>query len=747
MKSYWYVVEIVIGLFCCTQLAAQTRGMRSVTIKDPDSGAEMEAYRESWAILIGIDKYQNVPQLSYATADAVAIKKMLEESFGFRKENIVLLTDENATQDKMKKAFGDLTAVGHDDRVVVFFAGHGQTMDLPNGGQMGYLIPVEGRARDNSELWRTCISMQTMKELSSYIPAKHVLFLVDACYSGLAASGARAITRETKGYIKKVTAADARQILTAGSKGEPVFERAEWGHSAFTHTLLEGLGKGLADINNDGIIQASELALYVSQHVSSITDTKQSPQFRKFSDDEGDFLFVLPDIMQAVGSTPEEPVVPTSLTNYASVAITSDPAGATILIDGRALGKTTPVDMVNVVEGDHSFELRMGELGARQNAAFVKGQTYRLDLKLESAKGSVQLASTPSDAEVFVDDRPSGKTPVLLPDLSPGRHSIVMKKEGFLAYSGSVNVRPFEQEALTGRLYKPCALVVNSDPPGASVFIENKISGVTPLQISDTQPGEISLKISSPDCDDWKENVYLSVGSRKEISAKLVSKFGLLTVNASPEATVFVDGRSVGSGLLESYKVPVGNHEVELKHPSYSRSFIQRVYFEPGKEKTLEAEFGVFSAGVLYRSAILPGWGQMYDGATVKGLTFTAGIIAAVTFSVISDANYSNKSDSYNTTRQQYLNASTTADAVRLRQQLVAQFSELDDAQKTRNLVFGATGAWYGLNLLDALIFHSRGCDGKLIAEEFPIQIEPTLAGGVRGFGCAVRMSFSLRDL
>ena len=65
--------------------------------------------------------------------------------FKFKEENIKLITDEEATKDNIIKGFSDiLTQAKEKDRVVVFYAGHGETYKLPTGGYMGYLIPVDG---------------------------------------------------------------------------------------------------------------------------------------------------------------------------------------------------------------------------------------------------------------------------------------------------------------------------------------------------------------------------------------------------------------------------------------------------------------------------------------------------------------------------------------------------------------------------------------------------------------------------
>ena len=68
-------------------VAAQTRGI-SVTAADRASGrtAEVQLYRKAYAVVIGIDRYPNLPpdrQLSYAVRDAKGVAATLARHFAF----------------------------------------------------------------------------------------------------------------------------------------------------------------------------------------------------------------------------------------------------------------------------------------------------------------------------------------------------------------------------------------------------------------------------------------------------------------------------------------------------------------------------------------------------------------------------------------------------------------------------------------------------------------------------------------
>ncbi len=203
-----------------------------------------DIYDNSYALIIGIDKYENVSNLDYAVDDAKSIKSLLIEQFKFSPDNITLLINEKATYTKIKKSLSYVTRkASENDRILIFFAGHGETIDLPESGEMGFLIPVDG---EKDDLYGTSLEMDELRKVSSLSKAKHILYLVDACYGGLAATNTRGLVSSTPGFIEKITRYKSRQIITAGGRGEKVIEKAEWGHSAFTLNLLRGLKEWMA---------------------------------------------------------------------------------------------------------------------------------------------------------------------------------------------------------------------------------------------------------------------------------------------------------------------------------------------------------------------------------------------------------------------------------------------------------------------------------------------------------------------
>jgi formylglycine-generating enzyme required for sulfatase activity len=279
---------------------------RQIQLKSSDiSSAQLATYYDkSWALVIGINDYrgEHAPhsRLANAVNDAMALANLLENTYAF--DHVFCLFDTDATRDAILGWLRDSlpSQVGKNDRVVFFFAGHGTTRASSRGQQYGYLIPQdakEGRYADY-------VDMDELRTACDLISAKHILVLLDCCFSGIAAVTVRGTLSPSPqildtAYMQRITQRKAWQVLTAGATDDLALDSGSRpGHSAFTGALLAGL-EGSADQNGDGIITATELAAYVKPEVSRESarrgGAQQTPFFNYLAGSEqGDVVFVLP---------------------------------------------------------------------------------------------------------------------------------------------------------------------------------------------------------------------------------------------------------------------------------------------------------------------------------------------------------------------------------------------------------------------------------------------------------------------
>jgi len=254
-------------------------------IKVETPSQEKDLYGKSFAVVIGINRYEKWPSLEFAVNDAKAITEKLKAS-GF--DHITVILDNEATQRRiLTELFHELPEkVGRNDRLFFYFAGHGQTEDLPKGGKRGYIIPVDG---DVSNYGATAISMDQIRSLSSRISAKHILYAMDSCYSGLGLNRSGGVSPKISDYLRKISSMRVVQIITAGGKGEQVQEKGS--HGLFTTYFLNALG-GEADFNKDNVVTGTELGAYLRPAVSNASNQAQTPLYGRL-EGEGEFLFFI----------------------------------------------------------------------------------------------------------------------------------------------------------------------------------------------------------------------------------------------------------------------------------------------------------------------------------------------------------------------------------------------------------------------------------------------------------------------
>jgi len=236
--------------------------------------------REQWAVVIGVGRYSSpaIPELRYTVPDAEAVHQVLLSQGGFKKENVLLLTDKTEkkpTLRDLKWALGTFLArsAKKDDLIVIFFAGHGAPEVDPRGaesdGLAKYLVPSDA---DPNDLYSTALPMDEFQTIFDRIEADRVVVFLDACYSG-AAGGRTFASKRTRAarvdevFLDRLTRSKGRAIITASRASEVSLEVPELGHGLFTHYLVQGL-RGAADLDRDGIVSLQEVYQYLEQQVS-----------------------------------------------------------------------------------------------------------------------------------------------------------------------------------------------------------------------------------------------------------------------------------------------------------------------------------------------------------------------------------------------------------------------------------------------------------------------------------------------
>jgi formylglycine-generating enzyme required for sulfatase activity len=171
--------------------------------------------------------------------------------------------------------------------------------------------------------------------------------------------------------------------------------------------------------------------------------------------------------------------------NWAPVTFTTEPAGATVLVDGAETG-VTPATL-ELASGARNVEIRLAGHNAWNDRVDVTAnQPLQLpSITLTPADGRVQIASAPSEANVSIDGEFRGRTPLTL-RLSPGKnHRLSLTKPGYETASRDLSVAADSGRRLEIALTPQYGEVeVQSTPPGAEIYVDGERRGVAPSMLT-----------------------------------------------------------------------------------------------------------------------------------------------------------------------------------------------------------------------------------------------------------------------
>jgi hypothetical protein len=236
-----------------------TAGPDAVAIPSVSASPQAAAF----AVVVGIEKYRDLPKPSGARADAEKFAAMLRTTLGLSSDHIRVAVDDRATRTDIEEQLAWLVAnTPAGGRAYFFFSGHGAPS--PTEGTP-YLLPYDATPKAPE---RAGLSLSSVSSTLASGKAKESLVFVDACFSGaggrsVLAEGARPLVRvkvdPPKSHVALFAASGPDEIsgpLPGGTEG------------AFSSFLTRALATGEADVDGDGQISLAELSSWVGPRVT-----------------------------------------------------------------------------------------------------------------------------------------------------------------------------------------------------------------------------------------------------------------------------------------------------------------------------------------------------------------------------------------------------------------------------------------------------------------------------------------------
>ena len=254
----------------------------------------------------------------------------------------------------------------------------------------------------------------------------------------------------------------------------------------------------------------------------------------------------------------------------ATLAVQSNPPGVPIFVDGIERGMTPA--RVSLSAGSHILELRGRGVPRVIPVTLTAGAelSQYLEFLDSPATGQVSIQSEPAGATVTVDGVQRGVTPMTVAELSPGEHQVVLNGQGT-----SATHKVVVQAGATASLVAPMSAAAPASTGGwlsvkipVTVEIREKgnLLGTSETERLMLSAGRHELEFVNPALS-YRATRAVQITAGKITSVPLELPRGVIHINATPWAEVWIDGQRVGETPIGNLAVSIGAHEILFRHP------------------------------------------------------------------------------------------------------------------------------------------------------------------------------------
>jgi len=238
---------------------------------------------------------------------------------------------------------------------------------------------------------------------------------------------------------------------------------------------------------------------------------------------------------------------------------------------------------------------------------------------------SLSVTSVPDEGIISIDGRVSGTTPLGI-SLPCGNHSLVVAKNGFEPYHEEVFLEEHNQKAVVANLEFRSghgSVIIHSQPPGGTLYLDGINYGETPLQIDALSYGTHTVLIEKPGYLKFRDTITAGPGHVPEYWEYLVPEplTGFAGFTSAPEgAEVFIDGQPGGTTPVKLERFSAGSHTALFRKTGYE-NFTANVNVRGTEPVLVHADLmPVLTAGTIIADSV-PQGADVYLNGTFKALT------------------------------------------------------------------------------------------------------------------------------
>ncbi len=230
------------------------------------------------------------------------------------------------------------------------------------------------------------------------------------------------------------------------------------------------------------------------------------------------------DVIYMQGLGRDESLAVQLVPRWSNVTISSEPAGATILAGNEEVGVTPAT--IELIEGKHQISVIQEGFSAWDGAVTAKPNIPQSlpVINLQPANAKLQVNSIPRAANVTVDGRYRGQSPISL-SLSPGINYVIgLSKAGYGSSRRQVRLDAAASDSITIDLSARTGRVtVNVMPADAIVYVDGRARG-TGTSTFNLSSAPHRIEVKKDGYENWTRAVTPRPGYPQTMSARLRSQ-------------------------------------------------------------------------------------------------------------------------------------------------------------------------------------------------------------------------------
>lgn len=255
------------------------------------------------------------------------------------------------------------------------------------------------------------------------------------------------------------------------------------------------------------------------------------------------------------------------------VSITSQPQGASVIVDGQDRG-TTPITLFDLKPGRHHLKYRLAGYVERDRFFNTneEGPFIEKSEVLVEEKGLLLIKTDPAGCDIAIDGVSVGQSPRLITHLAAkDTYSVRLRKAGYQDQTITVRFEGRKPVVREEKLVLASGtLDVMSDPPGAEVMINGIVRGKTPLKVTEIPKGRAVVKFRLDGFADESRELSVNAGDKQTLSVMLTGLPGTLQLSSVPEgARFYVNDEPRGKGPLAIPGLKPGDYVVRAELEGY----------------------------------------------------------------------------------------------------------------------------------------------------------------------------------